>query len=441
MSGSALEKTEASQARVIAIHKAFLKGNQAKAALRPVNEAGLRRFEALGFPHKKHEMYTFVNTHELTATQFLLAAVSPVDTAWVQDKIYPACANSVLVFVNGAYQENLSDLSALGDQFKVQSLTEAIADPEIKKTLVDSLESENDVFAALNGAFLDQGLLIDIPAKATFDCPVQLLYVSTGTASGAQVSHPRLVVRLGEMAELKMIAAYAGARGNYCVNALNDFIIKDGAALTCTQVQKDSAESWHVSKTRAQLQRDARLIGRNASSGSRLTRHHYEVRLQDEGAEAVLSGASVLVNQEQVHHYIRIHHEAPHCTSHQLFKNVIDDKGRSSFDGTVIVDKGAQLTVSDQLINSLMLSDEARADSKPNLMIFADDVKCAHGATVGQIDENQLFYLKTRGLSEALAQSLLTTSFVDSLIQTIPFPDVVADLNELLLKKLEAKHA
>jgi len=441
MSESAVKKTEAPETAVLALHKKFLGGEQAKAPLRSVNQAGIERFELLKFPHKKHEMYTFVNTHELAGTSFELAADSPVDTAWVQSQIYPACRNSVAVFVNGAFQENLSDLSGLGDSFKIQCLSEAAADDEIKQILLDLLENENDVFAAINSAFVHHGVWIDIPAKATFECPVQLLYISTGSASAPVTSHPRLVVRLGETAELKVIITYTGTRENYFINSVNDFIVKDGAGVTYTQVQKDDAESWHCSKTRVQLHRDARFFGRNGSSGSRLTRHHYEVRLKEEGAELYLSGASVLVNQEQVHNFVRIHHEAPHCSSNQLFKNVINDKGRSSIDGTVIVNKGAQLTNSDQLINNLMLSDEAHADNKPNLMIFADDVKCTHGTTVGQINEDQLFYLKTRGLSQELAKSLLTTSFVNSLIQTIPFPDVVADLNEVLLKKLEAKHA
>jgi len=435
-----MEKTEAPETAVLALHKKFLGTDQASASLRPVNQAGIERFALLKFPHKKHEMYTFTNTHELAGTAFELASDSPVDTAWVQSQIYPACKNSVAVFVNGAYQENLSDLSGLGDAFKMQCLSEAVADDAIKQVLLDSLENENDVFAAINNAFVKHGVWIDIPANATFENPVQFLYVSTGSVSAPVTSHPRLVMRLGETAELKVIVTYAGTRENYFINAVNDFIVKDGAGITYTQVQKDAAESWHCSKTRVQLHRDARFFGRNGSSGSRLTRHHYEVRLQEEGAELHLSGASVLVNQEQVHNFVRIHHEAPHCSSNQLFKNVISDKGRSSVDGTVIVDKGAQLTNSDQLINNLMLSDEAHADNKPNLMIFADDVKCTHGTTVGQIDEDQLFYLKTRGLSQELAKSLLTTSFVDSLIQTIPFPDAVADLNEILLKKLEAKH-
>ena len=171
-----------------------------------------------------------------------------------------------------------------------------------------------------------------------------------------------------------------------------------------------------------------------------MTRHHYDVRLKEEGSELRLNGVSVLDGKEQVHNFIRIHHEAPQCVSHQYFKNVINDHARSSFDGTVIVNEGAQLTNSDQLINNLMLSNDSHADNKPNLMIFADDVKCTHGATIGQIDEEQWFYLQTRGLSAKVAKELLTRSFAKSIIETIEFPEVVKDLNCTLLKKLEVRN-
>ena len=174
-----MEKTEAPETAVLALHKKFMGDKQAKASLRPINQAGIERFALLKFPHKKHEMYSFVNTNELAGTSFELAADSPVDTTWVQSQIYPACKNSVMVFVNGAYQESLSDLSGLGDSFKIQCLSEAIADSETKQILLDSLENENDVFAAINSAFVHHGIWVDIPAKATFENPVQFLYIST----------------------------------------------------------------------------------------------------------------------------------------------------------------------------------------------------------------------------------------------------------------------
>jgi Fe-S cluster assembly protein SufD len=266
---------------------------------------------------------------------------------------------------------------------------------------------------------------------------LQILYVSTGSEAQAVVNHPRLFLRVGKLSELKLIVRTVGVQGNYLVNAVQDILLDEGAGVTFSQIQEDRQDAWHFSKTRIAQKANSRFFGANASYGSRLTRHHYDARLQAAGAELTLHGVSVLNDEEQVHNFIRIHHEAPHTTSSQLFKNIVDGKSRSSLDGTVIVCEGAQLVSSDQLINNLMLSDDAHADNKPNLMIFADDVKCTHGATVGQIDEEQLFYLKTRGLSENIAKELLTRSFAESVIQTIEFPQVVADLQKNLLKKLQ----
>ena len=282
-------------------------------------------------------------------------------------------------------------------------------------------------------------MVLDVAAESQVESPLQIIYLSNGSTSGPVTSYPRLLVRLGALAEMKVIVNFIGAGDNYFVNAVQDFIVGEGAGLTFSQFQCDTPSAWHCSKTRVQLHRNSRFISTNACSGSRLARLHYEIHLKEEGAELELNNASVLVDDDQAHNFVRIHHEAPHCTSRQHFKNVINDRGRSSVDGTVIVNQGAQLTNADQLLNNLMLSDNGRADSKPNLMIYADDVKCTHGATVGQINEDQLFYLNTRGLSMEIAKTLLTTSFVESIIQSIPFPDLMEDIQRVLLKKLETQ--
>jgi len=428
------------EAEVIQLHAKFLQQDDFNTPLKSLLEAGIRRFETLKFPAKKHEMYSFVNTHELATTAFTQATGGPVDADWVQNQIYPSCKQSVIVFVDGRYHEGLSDISALGDSLKLVPLEKAVEDEAIFSYLKQSLEEENDVFAALNGAFAGQGLLVDVPEKTQLETPLQVVYVSTAGSANPVASFPRLLVRLGVLAEMKLVVKFVGQGENYFLNAVQDFMIGPDAGLTCAQVQFDGPKTWHCSKTRVQVARNGRFVTTNASSGSRMTRHHYQVHLKEEGADAQLNGASVLINEEQVHNFVRVHHESPHCTSNQLFKNVVNHRGRSSFDGTVIVNQDAQQTYSDQLINNLMLSDEAQADNKPNLMIFADDVKCTHGATVGQIDEDQLFYLKTRGLSQEVAQTLLTTSFVETVIQTVPFPEVVEELDRILLKKLEANH-
>jgi len=415
------------------LHKKLLE--QGRPALEELQEAALNRFELLGFPHSKHEMYTFVNIKGLVATSFSLpdGGVN-VSEDFVAGHIYPDCERQCLVFVDGVFNRGLSRFE--GVSANLVSLSEA--DQELKDYLSKTAENENDVFAALSTAFCSEGLVFKVDDNTQISGTVQVLFVSTGRSVGPAMHAPRLVWQLGKLAEVKVIEKFVGTEGGYFINSVQDWLLAEGAGVSFTQVQVDSFDSWHFSKTRVHLNRNARFYSSNASSGTQLARHHYEVWLKEEGSELRLNGVSVLDGKEQVHNFIRIHHEAPQCISHQHFKNVVNGHARSSFDGTVIVNEGAQLTNSDQLINNLMLSNDCHANNKPNLMIFADDVKCTHGVTIGQIDEDQWFYLQTRGLSAKAAKELLTRSFAQSIIQTIEFPEVVEELNGTLLKKLEA---
>ena len=415
------------------LHKKLLE--QGRPALEELQEAALNRFELLGFPHSKHEMYTFVNTKGLVATSFSLPdGVASVSEDFVAGHIYPDCERQCLVFVDGVFDRGLSRFE--GVSTNLVPLSEAYQ--ELKNYLSDMAENENDVFASLSTAFCGEGLVFKVDDNTQISGTVQVLFVSTGRSAGPVMHAPRLVWQLGKLSEVKVIEKFVGTEGGYFINSVQDWLLAEGAGVSFTQVQADSFESWHFSKTRVHLNRNARFYSSNASSGTQLARHHYEIWLKEEGSELRLNGVSVLDDKEQVHNFIRIHHEAPQCISHQHFKNVVNGHARSSFDGTVIVNPGAQLTSSDQLINNLMLSDDCHANNKPNLMIFADDVKCTHGVTIGQIDEDQWFYLQTRGLSAKAAKELLTRSFAQSIIQTIEFPEVVEELNGTLLKKLEA---
>ncbi len=415
------------------LHKKLLE--QGRPALVELQEAALNRFELLGFPHSKHEMYTFVNIKGLVATSFSLpdGGVN-VSEDFVAGHIYPDCERQCLVFVDGVFNRGLSRFE--GVSANLVSLSEA--DQELKDYLSKTAENENDVFASLSTAFCGEGLVFKVDDNTQISGTVQVLFVSTGRSVGPAMHAPRLVWQLGKLAEVKVIEKFVGTEGGYFINSVQDWLLAEGAGVSFTQVQADSFDSWHFSKTRVHLNRNARFYSSNASSGTQLARHHYEVWLKEEGSELRLNGVSVLDGKEQVHNFIRIHHEAPQCISHQHFKNVVNGHARSSFDGTVIVNEGAQLTNSDQLINNLMLSNDCHANNKPNLMIFADDVKCTHGVTIGQIDKDQWFYLQTRGLSAKSSKELLTRSFAQSIIQTIEFPEVVEELNGTLLKKLEA---
>jgi len=438
MTTTLVDATDQAESALLNLHKKFMSASRPPDALLPLNEAAIQRFELLKFPHRKHEMYTFANTKDLVSTVFSLATESQVAKDFIKSHVFPECESSYLVIADGVLRDDLSDYSAINSSINLVPIEEAVAQPEIKEYVAGTIDKENDVFASINTAFLSRGTMIDVPRKKQVEMPLQILHVSTGSADKKVTSHPRILVRLGELAELKMIVKYVGVQGNYFVNAVMDVLVGEQAGITYVQVQEDQGDSWHCSKTRIQQERNSRVSAFNAFFGNQFTRHHFEAHLKDVGAELKLNSVSVLTDQEQVHNFVRIHHEAPHGTSNQNFKNIVNGKSRSSIDGTVIVNQGAQQTNSDQLINNLMLSDNAHADTKPNLMIFADDVKCTHGATVGQLDENQLFYLKTRGLVEKVAKELLTKSFAESLIQTIEFPGVVEYLENTLLKKLEA---
>ena len=417
------------------LHKKLIE--QGSPALAELQQVALNRFELLGFPHSKHEMFTYLNTKGLVETVFGLSDGSKkVSEDFVASHIYPDCESQCLVFVDGVLNRDLSRLEGVNTY--LVPLSEAVSDQELQKYLSETAENENDVFAALSTAFCGEGLVFKVGDNTQISGPVQVLFVSTG---GSPVMHvPRLVWQLGNLSEVKVIEKFVGVEGGYFINAVQDWLLAEGAGVSFTQVQADASDSWHFSKTRVHLHRNSRFHSTNASYGTQLARHHYDVRLKEEGSELRLNGVSVLDDKEQVHNFIRIHHEAPQCVSHQHFKNIINGQARSSFDGTVIVNQGAQLTNSNQLINNLMLSNDCHADNKPNLMIFADDVKCTHGATIGQIDEEQWFYLQTRGLSARVAKELLTRSFAKSIIETIEFPEVVKELNGTLLKKLEVRN-
>jgi len=440
MSSTIEESKNGAESAVLTLHKQFLDAYQPSADLLPFNKKALDVFESLKFPHRKHEMYTFVNTKGLADTTFSLKTKSSIQKSFVQRHIYAGCERSHLTFVDGAFCPDLSDATALGTSVKIGSLVEAIKDESYKNILQKSIEQENDVFASINSAFMKQGIMIRVSRDKQVEAPLQILNVSSGGESGPVMSVPRAYIHLEPLSELKLIVKYVGDGNNYFVNSVQDTIVEDNATLTHIQIEADSTEAWHFSKNRVFLKRDSKYLGYQASNGTRLVRNHNEIWLNEPGAEMELNGVSVLENDEQSHQFIRVHHEVENCVSHQYFKNIINDRARASFDGTVVVNKGAQLTNSDQLINNLMLSDEGHADCKPNLMIFADDVKCAHGATVGQLDDDQLFYLKTRGLSESFAKEILTQSFARSIVQKIPFEPVVKELDQTLLKKLEANN-
>jgi Fe-S cluster assembly protein SufD len=439
MSNSEAQTEMGQDAAILECHKKFLGSKGFNPILSSLNKQSILRFESLGIPHGKHEMFTFVDTKGLIqiVSQGRRERMGTVSEDIINRNIYPGCEKSIIVIVDGFYVKSLSNIRGAGNSVHVMNIEKAVSDININRYLLNIAERESDVFSSINGAFFTGGIMIDIANDTNLSTPLQILHISTSPLEEPAMTTPRIVLRAGNSSSVSVIVKYIGTAGDYLVNSTMDVMLEDGAILKLWQVQADSPKAWHLSKTHVQMSRMSKLETVLAYSGCKIARSNFEVHLSGEGAELTLNGISVLCKNEQAHSYIRVYHEAPGCISNQLFRNIVNGRARASVDGTVIVREGAQLTCSEQLINNLVLSDDARADTKPNLMIYNDNVKCTHGSTAGSLDEDQIFYLRTRNFTEVSARALLTASFAKKVINSIDYPPVAEEVRDILLKKLE----
>ena len=294
-----------------------------------------------------------------------------------------------------------------------------------------SLKDESDPFVLINGALHQHGVFVYLPPKTIVETPIQLLHV-IDAGKTPMLLHPRFHLFAGAQSEVSFASSIAHISGSqYCLNQTAEFAIEEDAHVHYTQMTNDQgAGAWVFDAVRAQLKRNSTLKTVCASNGSVSVRHDYRVALTGENAEVSLNGLWMLSDKNEFHSNILIEHQAPHCRSNQLFKGVLSDFSRSSFEGKILVRQAAQKTEAFQLNNNLLLSDRANADSKPNLEIFADDVKASHGATVGQLDDELIFYLKARGFSDKDAKDILVHSYCKDILDLIKIPSVARDMDE-----------
>jgi Fe-S cluster assembly protein SufD len=269
------------------------------------------------------------------------------------------------------------------------------------------------------------------------ETPVQITFVG-GTPNSA--TFPRVLVVAEENSSATLIENFvAGDEERYFTNAIAEVVLKDGAHLEHYRLQRESKRAFHVSTTSAELGRASRYDTTSINLGAQLARHDVSVVMDHEGAETSVDGLYVVGGDQHTDTHSVIDHKQPHCTSHQLYKGILDDNGRAVFNGKIFVREGAQKTDAMQTNKNLLLSEKARVDTKPQLEIYADDVKCAHGAAVGQIEPEELFYLETRGIGPELGRSLLTYGFAEEVIAKIKLDSIRVELDQIVLKQLHTK--
>jgi len=403
-----------------------------------VRGSAMDRFEQLGFPSVREEDWKYTNLAPLEKESFVPAiSGGELAVADVSRFAFRETTGAHLVVVNGFLREDLSVTTAL-DSVVAIDLFSAAADARynkiVRKYLARNASYHNNGVTALNTAFLQSGVFVWIPKDVKPATPLQITYLVDAEYSA---SFPRLLVVAEDNSSATLIENFASiSDGRYFTNAIAEIVVKDGAQLEHYRLQRESNRAFHMSRTSAELWRASRYYTTSINVGGLLSRHDVSVVMDYEGAETSVDGLYMVGSDQHSDTHSVIDHKQPHCTSHQLYKGIIDGNGRAVFNGKIFVREGAQKTDAIQTNKNLLLSERARVDTKPQLEIYADDVKCAHGAAVGQIDQEELFYLETRGIGPELGRSLLTYGFAEEVIEKIKIESIRSQLDETVLRQL-----
>lgn len=372
----------------------------------------------IGLATKSHEAFRYVHLRDLYAAHFEPVCVSPIEKSSFAHTILPECAHSHIIFVDGRYCSNLGDISAFGEKMTICSLKDAEKKYAgfLHKQWQRFLKEEKDPFALLNGSLHEDGLFVYVPAHYTANVPLQCVHICTQQS----ITAPRMHLVLGAHSQLRCVLT----EPHFAQVALHipflDISLEESAHLDLVFLS-GGEPVWNMQALRATLKKQAALQSLQIQLGHRIARNSYRVCLEGENSQADLKGLWALTGNSTAHTHTLVEHAAEHTRSLQNFKGVVSENSQSSFEGKILVQKQAQKTQAYQLNNNLIVSKTALANSKPNLEIFADDVKASHGSTVSQLDDDLLFYLNTRGIALSTAKSLLLQGFCREMIQAISY--------------------
>jgi len=390
-----------------------------------LRESALDRFETVGLPSPAEEEWRHTSVAPIAATPFARASASGGAVSMAELSALPLAELGCprIVLVNGRHDPALSEVSGLPSGIRVESLAAVLRSrpDEIEPHLGGRASIEDRAFTALNTASFEDGAVITVAPDAVIETPVHVLHL-TAVAGVAVVSHPRTLVVVGDNAQASLIECYLGhGDGAYLHNSVTEVTLGRNACLDHVHVQADGAKAFHVGAIQTHQARDSRWAHHNISLGAKLARHDVGSLLNGEGAEATLNGLYVAVGDQHVDNHTVLVHAKPHCPSHELYKGILSGRAKAVFNGRIVVRPDAQKTDARQSNKNILLTDDALVHTRPQLEIYADDVKCTHGATIGRLQEEALFYLRARGIGLAEARSILIHGFVGEIFDRVAF--------------------
>ena len=408
-----------------------------------IREHALARFAELGFPtaRRGNEKWKYTNVAPIAKATFdypISASTNGLRGAEIQRAAPWHDRWTNLVFVDGRYDEALSTASPATNGVRVTSLAEALlSEPvEVERHLARYASVEDDGFTALNTAFMRDGAFVNVPEGESLESPLHLLFISTDRGEPT-VSYPRVLVVAGARSKATVIESYVGlSQGRYFTNAVAEMVVGEGAEVDHYRLMLESQNAFHVGVARVHQRENSVFTSRAFTKGAALGRYDLNVLLDGPGSSCTLNGLYMTSGSQHMDNLINIDHAKPHGTSRLYYKGILDGKSKAIFGGTVLVRKDAQKTDALQTDKNLVLSPNAEVDSKPALFIYADDVKCGHGATAGNIDQDTVFYMRSRGVDPETASRLLIYGFASEIIETVQIEPFRAYLERLFLDSL-----
>jgi Fe-S cluster assembly protein SufD len=385
-------------------------------------------FAAAGFPTTRHEEWRFTNVSPIAEAKFALAQGGFAAAASLVSGVHVPGAVR-LTILNGEFHAGLSDLTALPKGLRIAGIRDGARDGTdgLEQHLGQVCACETHPFAALNAAHLDDGVAVFVTAGAVVETPLHIVVVTGGESP--VTAHPRVLVVAGANSQVRIAQTFIGAPGSvYFNNAVAEVVVGEGAIVEYYTDQRESDRAFHVANVQAHVAARGVFASHVFATGARIQRHDIGVALKGEGADCTMNGVYLADGDRLMDTHTALDHAMPHCTSHELYKGILAGKAKAVFNGRIIVRIDAQKTDAKQTNRALLLSDEATINSNPQLEIFANDVKCTHGAAVGQLDEEAMFYLQARGLTRAAARDLLLHAFAGEVLDGLKIPALRAQI-------------
>jgi Fe-S cluster assembly protein SufD len=411
--------------------------------LAPVRKAGLASFADQGFPTLADEDWRFTNVAPISKLNLRPApeiTANGAESAAIEKSVFAELPGHRLVFVNGFFCAKLSSVKKLPAGARVENLATALAKDAalIEKHLGQYALLQNNSFAALNQAAFTDGAFIFAPRGVEISEPVELIYISSVKNSGEMIA-PRNLIIAEAGSKLTVVESYLSTTDvAYLTNAVTELFAGDNARVEHVKLQDESASAFHIATIAGEFGRASNVNVHSFALGAKISRNNIRTKLAGEGLECILNGLYLTRGEQLADHHMIVEHAQPHCASHEYFNGILDDKSKGVFHGRILVREIAQKTDAKQTNKNLLLSDDATADTKPQLEIYADDVKCTHGATIGQLNQESIFYLRSRGMSRDTARQMLIHAFAGEIIERIKSVPAREIIDKLVWERLEA---